>query len=64
MEKKQHHDYYLFGHRHLPLFLPYQQALYVNTGDWIKYQTFARFDNEKLELLQWSDHQVLPYNAD
>ena len=64
MEKKQHHDYYLFGHRHLPLFLPYQQALYVNTGDWIKYQTFARFDNQKLELLQWSDHQVLPYNAD
>jgi UDP-2,3-diacylglucosamine hydrolase len=64
MEKKQHHDYYLFGHRHLPLFLPYEQALYVNTGDWIKYQTFARYDNQQLELLQWSDNQVLPYNAD
>lgn len=63
MESNQHHDFYLFGHRHLPLFLPHQNALYVNTGDWLKYQTFARFDNKQLTLLQWVDNKVLPYNA-
>jgi hypothetical protein len=37
--------------------------LYVNTGDWLKYQTFAQFDNKQLTLLQWVDNKVLPYNA-
>ena len=63
MESNQHHDFYLFGHRHLPLFLPHHNALYVNTCDWLKYQTFAQFDNKQLTLLQWVDNKVLPYNA-
>jgi UDP-2,3-diacylglucosamine hydrolase len=63
IEQKQHHDYYIFGHRHLPLCLAHQKTLYINTGDWLQYNTFARFDTERLELLQWSDNQVLPYHA-
>jgi UDP-2,3-diacylglucosamine hydrolase len=62
-EAKKHHDYYLFGHRHLPLYLQHAQTQYVNTGDWLQYYTFARFDTEKLELLQWSNHQVIPYHG-
>lgn len=63
IEQKQHHDYYIFGHRHLPLCLAHQKTLYINTGDWLQYNTFARFDTERLELLQWSDNQVLTYHA-
>jgi UDP-2,3-diacylglucosamine hydrolase len=63
IQQKQHHDYYIFGHRHLPLCLAHQKTLYINTGDWLQYNTFARFDTERLELLQWSDNQVLPYHA-
>ena len=63
IEAKKHHDYYLFGHRHLPLYLEHEQTLYVNTGDWLQYNTFARFDTERLELLQWSENQVLPYHG-
>jgi UDP-2,3-diacylglucosamine hydrolase len=62
-ETQQHHDYYLFGHRHLPLYLQHAQTRYVNTGDWLQYCTFARFDSEQLELLQWADHQVIPYHG-
>jgi len=44
-------DYFVFGHRHLPLDLDVDgKARYVNLGDWIKYYTYAVFDGEKLEL--------------
>ena len=59
----KHHDFYIFGHRHLPLYLAHENALYVNTGDWLQYYTFARFDTEKLELLQWADNQVSSYHG-
>jgi UDP-2,3-diacylglucosamine hydrolase len=44
-------DYYVFGHRHLPLELMIdEQAKYINTGDWLQYYTYAVLDNGKLEL--------------
>ncbi len=49
--KKEHYDYFIFGHRHLAI--DYQLApdsRYINLGDWIHYFTYAVFDGEKLEL--------------
>jgi UDP-2,3-diacylglucosamine hydrolase len=44
-------DYYIFGHRHLPLELKVdERASYVNLGEWISYNSYAVFDNGKLEL--------------
>ena len=43
-------DYYIFGHRHLPIEHPINDALYVNIGDWIKYSSYAEFDGEQLKL--------------
>jgi UDP-2,3-diacylglucosamine hydrolase len=63
LAQKQDHDYYLFGHRHLPLHLKHGNALYINTGDWLQYCTFARFDTETLELFTWSDNQAIPYHG-
>lgn len=49
--KKYSYDYFIFGHRHLPInFNLSANSLYVNLGDWIKYDSYAVFDGEKLEL--------------
>lgn len=45
-------DFYIFGHRHLPLELPIDdtQSRYINLGDWISYNTYAVFDGKELSL--------------
>jgi UDP-2,3-diacylglucosamine hydrolase len=44
-------DYFVFGHRHLPLELNIEnKATYINLGDWLKYNSYAVFDGSKLEL--------------
>jgi UDP-2,3-diacylglucosamine hydrolase len=46
-------DYFVFGHRHLPIYHPIYDAKYINTGDWIKYCTFGEFDGEIFNLKVW-----------
>lgn len=49
--KQQHFDYFIFGHRHLPIdFKLGNNSRYVNLGDWIRYFTYAEFDGQNLEL--------------
>jgi UDP-2,3-diacylglucosamine hydrolase len=49
--QKQHYDYFIFGHRHLPLDIKLNpQSSYINLGDWIQYFTYAIFDGEKTTL--------------
>jgi UDP-2,3-diacylglucosamine hydrolase len=44
-------DYFVFGHRHLPLDLDIEgKARYINLGEWINYNTFAVFNGTDLEL--------------
>ncbi len=43
-------DFYLFGHRHLPIEHTINEAIYMNIGDWIKYFSYAQFDGEILSL--------------
>jgi UDP-2,3-diacylglucosamine hydrolase len=49
-EKTTHYDYYIFGHRHLPLDITIGNARQINTGDWVKNFSYAVWDGEKLEL--------------
>ncbi|MBT8385154.1 MAG: UDP-2,3-diacylglucosamine diphosphatase, partial [Bacteroidia bacterium] len=50
----KHYDYFLFGHRHLPLTIELSKnSTYINTGDWISYFTYAVFDGKQLELLDF-----------
>lgn len=46
-----HYDYFIFGHRHLPLeiVLP-ENSLYVNLGDWLNHYSYAVFDGQGLAL--------------
>ena len=54
--EKMNHDYFVFGHRHLPLDIPLpKNARYINLGDWIEYNTYAVFDVDKLTLTTWDD---------
>ncbi|MFI5220263.1 MAG: UDP-2,3-diacylglucosamine diphosphatase [Bacteroidia bacterium] len=49
--KKEHFDYFIFGHRHLALDVKVgENSRYVNLGDWIRYFTYAVFDGKDLEL--------------
>lgn len=44
-------DYFIFGHRHLPIDYTYPSgARYINLGEWIRHQSYAVWDGEKLEL--------------
>jgi len=48
---KEHFDYFIYGHRHLPLDLPLnEKSRYVNLGEWIKYNSYAVFDGNELTL--------------
>lgn len=52
--KARHFDYFIFGHRHLPLAIQVgENSTYINTGDWIKNNSYAVFDGEKVSLLYY-----------
>jgi UDP-2,3-diacylglucosamine hydrolase len=49
-----HYDYFIFGHRHLPLQIALnERTTYINLGDWISHFTYAVFDGENLSLEQF-----------
>ena len=49
--KQKHIDYFIFGHRHLPLDISLtEKSRYINLGDWIKYFSYAVFDGNHLSL--------------
>ena len=55
IESKQHHDFYLFGHRHLPYDVRLNaESRVVNLGEWINYYTYAVWDGETLSLEKWA----------
>ena len=50
----KHYDYFVFGHRHLPLELNVgENSSYINLGDWIHHYTYGVFDGEKFELKKY-----------
>jgi UDP-2,3-diacylglucosamine hydrolase len=54
MEEKEHHDYYIFGHRHLPYdkeIAPHCRV--INLGEWINFDTYAVWDGIELKLKEW-----------
>jgi UDP-2,3-diacylglucosamine hydrolase len=51
LEKKHHHDFYIFGHRHLPLDLKVgDNSRYINLGEWVHFTTYAVYDGRNVEL--------------
>jgi UDP-2,3-diacylglucosamine hydrolase len=55
----QHYDYFIFGHRHLPLDISLQEdATYMNLGDWINFYTYGVFDGKELQLKEWKNENL------
>lgn len=55
MEKSAHYDYYIFGHRHLPLEMDVNQSSkYINLGEWMNHYTFGRSDGKSFKLLSFN----------
>jgi UDP-2,3-diacylglucosamine hydrolase len=51
MEKTDHYDFYIFGHRHLPLNLKVNDhSTYINLGEWVNFNTYAEYDGTNVEL--------------
>jgi len=42
--ENQNIDYFIFGHRHLPLEINIKNAIYFNAGDWLNHNTFIKYD--------------------
>ncbi|MFN5845539.1 MAG: UDP-2,3-diacylglucosamine diphosphatase [Flavobacteriia bacterium] len=60
--QNEHFDYFIFGHRHLPLRLELtDRSTYLNLGDWIKYRTYLIFDGEKAEVKEWHSNGPQDY---
>ena len=48
-------DYFVFGHRHLPLEIDLDMnSKYINLGDWVNYNSYALFDGKRLSLKYYS----------
>ena len=48
---QRHIDYFIFGHRHIAIEYPLAaNSLYINLGDWIKFDSYAVFDGYDLKL--------------
>jgi UDP-2,3-diacylglucosamine hydrolase len=51
LEKTDHHDFYVFGHRHLPLDLAVSSSSrYINLGEWVHFYTYAEYDGTVVTL--------------
>ncbi|SOE20529.1 UDP-2,3-diacylglucosamine hydrolase [Spirosomataceae bacterium TFI 002] len=54
IEAKEHHDFYVFGHRHFKLDLPVaMNARYINLGDWIRFYSYGVFENNDFSLCKY-----------
>lgn len=54
--KKEHVDYFVFGHRHLALDVPLDdRSRYINCGDWLNLFTYVEFDGNNLAIKTFED---------
>lgn len=51
---QKHYDYFVFGHRHLPLEIELpENSKYINLGDWIQYFTYGEFAKDSFQLKKY-----------
>ncbi|MEM7549963.1 MAG: UDP-2,3-diacylglucosamine diphosphatase [Bacteroidota bacterium] len=54
IQEKTPHDYYIFGHRHIPMSLQVSdKSYYYNLGEWIKYFTYGVYEKEDFHLMKF-----------
>jgi UDP-2,3-diacylglucosamine hydrolase len=56
VEENEHYDYYIFGHRHLPLIVDINNnSRYINIGDWIFSFTYGEFSDNEMQIKKFVD---------
>jgi len=56
MELREHHDYYVFGHRHLPFIIDVNSnSRYINIGDWMFSYTYGELYNNEMHIKKFVD---------
>jgi len=59
---KEHIDYFVFGHRHLPIVLKIDEnSMYYNLGEWINYRTYGVLENGKFELKTYPSNETYEF---
>jgi len=54
-----HIDYFIFGHRHLPITHSLKnKSKYINLGDWISHYTFGVFDGKNFKLRSFNSENA------
>jgi UDP-2,3-diacylglucosamine hydrolase len=54
--RTSHFDYFIFGHRHLPLdFKLNESSRYINLGEWLHSESYAVWDGQDIKLFHKSD---------
>ena len=49
--RREHYDYFIFGHRHLALDKTLEDgSRYINLGDWLTYYTYGQWDGREFHL--------------
>ncbi|MBA2746564.1 MAG: UDP-2,3-diacylglucosamine diphosphatase [Flavisolibacter sp.] len=60
--KKDHFDFFVFGHRHLPIdFRLSSESRYINLGEWMNYSTYAVYQNGMMELKSFTGKEEKIY---
>lgn len=61
---KKKYDYFIFGHRHLPLSIEVGEgSRYFNLGDWIKYKTYGVLENGEFNLKSYPSNELFNFNV-
>lgn len=54
--EEEHFDYFVFGHRHLPMQLSIKNTVkYINLGDWINHYTYGEYSDASFEIKTYKD---------
>ena len=56
VESKRHFDYYIFGHRHIPIMMEINQmSTYINLGEWVYDSHYCVFQSGVAKLIRYED---------
>jgi UDP-2,3-diacylglucosamine hydrolase len=52
--KKHPVDYFIFGHRHIPMDIQIGNSTFINLGEWLSAYTFASFNGSYMDLTSFN----------
>lgn len=59
LDRQKQADFYLCGHRHLPIMINLPNGgKYINTGDWFYHYTYAIFDGNDIDLKVYEENLI------